>query len=317
MELTKNRSYEVSQDLTEEKCLSDFCRARGARFFVVQDSFWMSRGLRFFSPWPSSKPISLSSDDLRFMWSQNALFLHYVSDEDKPFYPGYDLVVDKKNYDFGSITSGKRRHNIRWALKHCLVERVSFDVLVRDAGALIEDTHRRQSRIFNHSVLEMWKNYFRLAESNPLFESWASFVSNQLAAVCVLITVGGGVYIEMTFSRTGLLKYHPVDALAFVVTQQAILKDHITFVSYGKRPIIGETDSLVSFKESMGFKKIPVKERIEVHPVLKPLLFQPLNSLARFVAKSASNRSMYARIIAGVLDTYHGQLQRHEFGQQE
>jgi 3-methyladenine DNA glycosylase/8-oxoguanine DNA glycosylase len=60
-----------------------------------------------------------------------------------------------------------------------------------------------------------------------------------------------------------------------------------------------------------------VKERIEVHPVLKPLLFQPLNSLARFVAKSASNRSMYARIIAGVLDTYQGQLQRHEFGQQE
>ena len=110
--------------------------------------------------------------------------------------------------------------------------------------------------------MEMWKNYFRLAELNPLFEAWASFVSGQLAAVCVLIIVGDGVYIEMTFSRTRLLKYHPVDALAFVVTRQAILRDHVALVSYGKRPIIGETDSLVSFKESMGFQESPlVKER--------------------------------------------------------
>lgn len=308
MELIKNPVSGTAQDLTDEKHLSDFCRARGARFFIVRGCFWMSRGLRFFSPWPASKPIVLSLDDLQFMWGQKALFLHYVSAEDKPFFPGYDLVVDEKNYGFGNIMSSKRRHNIRWALKHCSVQRVSFDLLVQDGGVLIEDTHLRQNRVFSRSVLEMWKNYFRLAESNPLFEAWASFVCDQLAAVCVVVTVGAGAYIEMTFSRTELLKYHPVDALAFVATRQAILKDGVTHVSYGKRPITGETDGLLSFKESMGFKKIPLKERIEIHPALKPALWGPQSSAARFIAKICSNRSMYARIITGVLDTYRGQV---------
>jgi len=313
--LTENQISETSRAFTEEKHLSAFCRSSGARFFIVRNTFWMSRGLRFFSPWPSSKPIALSLEDLQFMWSQKALFVHYVSSEDKTFFPGYDLVVKEKNYDFDSIHSSKRRHNIRWALKHCSVERVSFDILVRDAGPLIEDTHRRQDRVFNESVMEMWKNYFRLAELNPLFEAWASFVSGQLAAACVLIIVGDGAYIEMTFSRTRLLKYHPVDALAFVVTRQSILRERVDFVSYGKRPIIGETDSLVSFKESMGFQKVFVKERIEAHPFLKPLMRAPLKSVAHFLAKMASNRSMYARIIDGVLDTYRGQaLQDHQLG---
>jgi len=303
-----NSMPEIRQDSVDEKHLSDFCRARGVRFFRVGGLFWMSRGLRFFSPWPASKPISLSPQDLRFMWGQKALFLHYVSAEDKPYFPGYDLVVDDKNYDFRSITSSKRRHNIRWALKHCTVERVQFNLLAQEAGPLMEDTHRRQDRTFNESVLKMWINYFKIAESNPLFEAWASFVGNQLAAVCVVVTVGGGTYIEMTFSRTELLKYHPVDALAFVATQEFIARQGITHVSYGRRPITGEPEGLVNFKESMGFRKVPVRERIEIHPALKPALWGPLSSAARFVAKICSNRSMYARIITGVLDTYRGQV---------
>lgn len=263
----------------------------------------MSRGLRFFSPWPSSKPLILLSEDLKFMWRQGAFFLHYISGNDKPFSPGYELIVDDKNYGFGSISSSKRRHHIRWALKRCVVKKVSFDSVVDDAGLLIWDTHRRQNRVFNSAVMAMWKNYFRLAESNPLFEAWVALVRGQLAAMCIVIMSGDGAYIEMTFSRTHFLKFHPVDSLVFVVTQQLILKDGVNFVSYGKRPIIGEAESLVSFKESMGFKKIPVKERIEISPFLKPILCGPLGTTVGNIADRYSDHSMYARIIAGVTNT--------------
>lgn len=314
MESHEKQCNDESVKFDEVKCLSDFCRARGARFFVLRDSFWMSRGMRFFSPWPSSRPIALSSEDLEIVWNQGAWFVHYATYEDKPFYAGYDLVVEDKNYGFESIRSSKRRHNIRWALKQCSVEKVSFDLLVREAGPLIEDTMARQNRVFNSSVLEMWKNYFRLAETNPLFEAWACFALNQIAALCVLIILGNRVYVEMTFSKSDLLKYRPVDALAFVVTQQAISRDDIAYVSYGKRPIIGETETLVDFKESMGFKKNLLKERIEVRPFLKPFLSRPLRSLVNVTAKRAYDNSMYARIIAGVIDTYEGQVQRDEIG---
>lgn len=301
---------EIRQNSVDEKHLSDFCQARGASFFVVGGLFWMSRGMRLFSPWPASRPISLSREDLRIIWDQRALFLHYVSSEDKPFFPGYDLVVEDKNYDFKSIQSSKRRHNIRWALKHCSVEPISFESLVKLGEPLIRDTHNRQGRDFNEAVLEMWKNYFRLADSNPLFEAWGAFISNQLAACLICVTVTGCVYIEMTFSRTVLLKFHPVDALCFVSTQQVMARNGVTQVSYGRRPITGEAEGLVNFKKSMGFRKIPLRERIEVNPFLKPLLLGPLTPLVHNISNWYSPRSMYARIVAGVTSTLSGQV-RH------
>lgn len=272
----------------------------------------MSRGLRFFSPWPTYGQTSLNPQDLSFAWSQKALFLHYVSSDNQPFFPGYDLLVEDKNYGFHSIQSSKRRHNIRWALKHCSVKRISFESLVKLGAPLIEDTHNRQGRNFNESVLEMWKNYFRLAESNPLFEAWGVFVSNCLAACAIHITLYGVVYIEMTFSRTDLLKYHPVDALCFVSTQQAMARDGVAQVSYGRRPITGEAESLINFKESMGFKRVTIKERIEVNPILKPVLFGGLRSVVHKVSEWCYDRSMYARIIAGVTNTLHGQVRRSD-----
>lgn len=297
-----------SEQSVEERHLVDFCRATGVRYLTAGGLFWDSRGLRLFSPWPFYRPISLSPHDIRHMWSQGAFFLHYVSADDGPFYPGYDLVVDNKNYDFDSVKSSKRRHNIRWALKRCTVERVSFESLIKLGRPLIEDTHNRQGRGFNESVMEMWMNYFRSAESNPLFEAWASFVSKQLAALNVLVTVRGGAYIEMTFSRTELLKYHPVDALSFLTTRQVIRRDCVTQVSYGRRPINGEAEGLVNFKESMGFTKVPVKERVEVNPILKPFLSNRLAPLVHNIAEGFCNRSMYARIITAVTKTLGGQI---------
>ena len=288
--------------------LSDFCTARGDKFFLANGMFWLSRGIRFFSPWPSYKPISLSSADRAYLWRQGALFAHYVCLDDHPFFPGYDLIVDNKNYDFGAILSPKRRHNVRWALKHCSVERISFDSLLLAGRPLIEDTHNRQGRNFNESVLEMWKNYFKLAQSNPLFEAWGAFVSNRLAACCINLVVGDCVNIEMTFSRTDLLKYHPVDALAFVSTQNSIERNSINRVSYCRRPITGEVEGLVNFKVSMGFRKVSLRERVEINPLVKGLFSPPLYQLTGLLTKHLSSRSMYARIISGVMTVVKGQI---------
>ena len=113
---------------------------------MANGMFWLSRGIRFFSPWPSYKPISLSSADRGYLWRQGAFFAHYVCSDDQSFFPGYDLIVDDRTTIFGNILSPKRRHNIRWALKHCSVERISFESLVAVGRRLIEDTHKHQER---------------------------------------------------------------------------------------------------------------------------------------------------------------------------
>jgi hypothetical protein len=179
---------------------------------------------------------------------------------------------------------------------------------------LIQDTYGRQGRNCNNLVFEKWRNYFIAAGSNPLFEAWGAFVSNKLAAFLVEFTFRGGVHPDAEFSRNDLLKYYPVNALLFVFTQQAMARADISHVSYGQRPVRGERESLVRFKESMGFKKLPLKQRLEVNPLVKPVFSHPLSSATKAVADLFSHRSEYARIVSGVISTLRGQIKLSDAG---
>lgn len=292
----------------EEKFLSDFYDTLGVRTFTASDFLWRSAGLRLFTPVPMVRPISLSSQDLRYMWKQGALFVHFPSADKGPAFPGYIFIVEDKNYDFGSIKSGDRRHNIRRAFKHCTVESIPFELLLKNAEPLIRDTYYRQDRNCDDAVLEGWRNYFRAAASNPLFEAWGTFVSTELAAFKVEFTYHGAVQADMVFSRKDLLKYYPVNALLFVSTQQAIRREGISCVSYGMTPVTGEPENLISFKESMGFKKVDLNHRLEVNPLIKLAFSFPLNSLLKAVADRYYNRTAYARIISGIISKLRGEV---------
>ena len=82
----------------------------------------------------------------------------------------------------------------------------------------------------------------------------------------------------------------------------------IDHISYGMRPITGEAQGLFNFKESMGFRKIALKERVEVTNILKPVLCGPLTPISRAIANWFSDHSMYARIAGAVINTLHGQV---------
>ena len=297
-----------TEESAEEKWLSDFYRSQGVRSFTAGGLFWYSIGLRRFTTVPCNRHISLSTHDLSSIWSQGALFVYFPSADNRPAFPGYIFVVEDKNYDLGSIKSGNRRHNIRRAFKHCTVERIPSELLVQKAEPLIQDTYCRHDRNWKNSVLEKWRNYFRAAGSNPLFEAWGAFVSNELAAFLVEFTFRGGVHQDVQLSRNDLLKYYPVNALVFVSTQQAIARPGISHVSYGQRPVSGERESLVSFKESIGYKKVPMRQRLEVNPVVKPVFSYPLSSILRAIAERYRHRSDYARIVAGLISTLRGQI---------
>jgi hypothetical protein len=298
--------YEHLGESFEDKCLSGFYKSLGVRAFTAAGFCWRSAGLRFFTPVPLVGPISLSPQDLRSMWNQGALFVHLPSEETKHSFPGYIFVVEDKNYDFGNIDSGNRRHNIRRAFKHCTVESIPFELLHEKAALLIQDTYYRQGRNYNSSVLEGWQNYFKAASSNPLFEAWGAFVSGELAAFKVEFTYHGAVQADMVFSRGDLLKYYPVNALLFVSTQIAIRRDNISSVSYGMCPVTGEPESLVNFKESMGFKKVLLRERLEINPLVQPAFQHPLSFVIKAIADRYYNRSEYARIVSGIISTLRG-----------
>ena len=303
IELAVMIDQESEKDLLkiEENYLSDFCQETGIKAFYRADIFWQSMGLRLFVPTPTNSPICLSLEDLSFMWKQGAWFVHYPVAIDLPGISSYAFVVQDKNYGFGSIKSSDRRHNIRRAFKHCSVERVSFELLKNEAAPLIADTYLRQGRYCGKDILAGWQSYFMVAATNPLFSAWGAFVKGVLAAVKVEFIFRNGVQVEALFSRTHLLKYYPMNALLFVSTQQSINMEGISYVSYGMRPVTGEKESLLSFKESMGFEKLAINERLELNPYIKPCFNSFLNSAAKRISEPLLERSEYARIISGIV----------------
>jgi len=301
-------SQKTAPGRDEESYLAEFCEKTGIRYFFDSNRIWQSMGLRLFVPTPSCFPIAFTADELDSIWANGAWFLQHAVHENERGLDSYVFFLDDKNYDFSSIKSSDRRHNIRRGLKNCAVDIVSFDLLKREAPRLVCDTYLRQGRNCGDHVLKMWNDYFVAGGSSPLFRTWGAFVGKDLAAAKIEFMFKGGVHPEALFSRSDLLKYYTMNALLFVSTKETIRMDNVSYISHGLRPVTGEKESLVEFKESLGLQKVAVKERLEVNPRLKYVCNRLSCKLESFIPNSICEHSEYVRLLKGILRTHGMEL---------
>ena len=295
-----------SEMTSEDEALINFLETLGVRVIFCKDHLWNSDGLRMFLPMPCKGPMSISQNEQKYLWHQGAFFLRFPTGDNLPAFPSHIYLVDDKNYDLGSIM-GNQRKETRRALRKSTVTRIPIQYLYKDGFDLIKDTYSRQGRTWNQSTIESWDRYFHAAANNPLFEAWGAFVGTQLAAYRLDFSYRGGFYGEALFNRRDLLKYQVMNALMFVSTKEAIRRKEIDHVSYGMRGLIGESEALNRFKESMGYKRVPIAERIEVAPWLKPTFDFGLSSIINAVARRYTDRSAKAGRICGMINTYRRQ----------
>lgn len=290
----------------ENKWLKTFLEEIGVRVVFTDERLWHSDGLRMFLPLPCKGAFALPAHERRTLWDSGALFLRYPCAEDGPAYPSHIYLVDDKNYDLHSLDDHQRKETRR-ALRKCSVSQIPVAYLFKEGLDLIRDSYDRQGRVCDDTVIKAWENYFRAAAHNPIFEAWATFVGRELAAYRVDFTFHGGFYGEALFNRRDLLRYQVMNALLFVSTKEAIIRDEIDHVSYGMRGLTGESKALNRFKESMGYRKVVMPERIEVRPVIKPLFDLGLIRVIQVAAARRSECSAKAKRICGMIDTYLNQ----------
>lgn len=287
-------------DHEEDAYLAEFCQRIGMRYFFGSGCLWQSMGLRLFVPTPNCFAVSLTRDHLESMWNEGACFVQHIVSDPEAGFPSYAFIIDDKNYDFQSITSSDRRHNIRRAFKHCTVEQVSFQSIFNEAPRLISDTYGRQCRDCGDSVINGWIDYIKAASSNPLFSAWGTFVGKELAAIKIEFKYRGGMHPEALFSRSDLLKYYTMNALLFVSSRETIRRDDISYISHGMRPVTGEKESLICFKESMGFRKLAVKERLETNPRIRLAINRFVCQIGTYLPESFCEESEYFRLARGI-----------------
>ena len=288
----------------DDNALRGFYESLGGKVITQGGILWHSIGLRLYVPLPCKGPITIPSKDMKALWRQGALFLRYPTlDPNLRAYPSYIHLVDDKNYDMDGLSNSQRR-NIRRALRKCYVEKIPIDYVLKKGLSLIEQTHIRQRRIVNRDTFIAWERYLAAASKNPLFEAYGAFVGRELAAFIERFAYRGGSYGEGLFSGTDFLKYEVMNALMFISTRDTIRRSDIDHVSYGMRAIFGDSETLNRFKESMGYKRVSVGERIEVAPWLRPAFDHGLSKLIRYVGKRYYYRLPAANGIRAMISIY-------------
>lgn len=297
-ELSQTRNYDLHDDRLE-----DFLREIGSRPIRSKTGIWQSRGARFYFPVKVSGPMELPELDIKELWDKGSFFIRYPVSNDSIGTPSFVHLLDDKNYDVEKLTSRKRRWNIRDSLKLCSVEQIPVKEILKTGLDLIPDTMSRQGRRWDPGITQEWKRFYEVASQNPLFEAWASFEGNRLGAYRVDMTYRGGCFVQVIFNRSESLRFKVMDALTYVSSREIIRRPEIDFVSLGVRWRLANVPSLDRFKESMGYRRIDFRERMEVCPELK--LFFQSNRVCRLVGRLARKRfdkSNFARMMCWATD---------------
>ncbi|MGC8660639.1 MAG: hypothetical protein ACP5U1_16350 [Desulfomonilaceae bacterium] len=292
----------TSDQVFQETHLADFFCELGCKVILLESGLWHSTGSRIFQPLLMKGPIHLPSSEKKALWHGGSLFLRYPVPVTDAGIHSYIYLVDDKNYDLDSLPT-KQRKETRRALKHCQVEQIGIDYIINNGMDLVKDTYSRQGRFADDWTLKWWKRNFEISARNPLFEAWGAFVGTELGAFRIDFTYRGGFYGDVLFNRRDLLKYQIMNALLFVSTREVIRRPEIDHVSYGIRATFGDRPTLNRFKESMGYVRIDIREKIEAAPILKPLLRMPgFRALGKFILSRYSEKSDKAKRLAAILD---------------
>jgi hypothetical protein len=277
--ITETRNYDLQDNLLE-----NFLRGIGTSVIRLDTGIWQSMDFRVFQPVRMNGPMDVSESTRKALWDRGSLFLRYPAPPDSFGIPSFIHLLDDKNYDLETLASSQRRRDIRRSFKLCVVGQIPIKELVGIGLELIPDTMLRQGLHWEPKITKQWEKYFLLASENPLFEAWAAFDGNRLGAYRVDMSYRGGYFAQVIFNRADSLRFKVMDAMTFVSTREVIQRPEVEFISMGIRGRFAHIPSLEKFKESMGYKRLEIRERVEVCPKLKP--FFQSNFVNGLVAKT-------------------------------
>jgi hypothetical protein len=274
--------------------LVSFLERLGHDVVETRSAYWYDVGPRFYINFPHCVAVEPDAAELSGFFRRMAFGVRYFAPADGPGRPSYALVCRDKEYNIDRLSSNGRS-KVRRGLRRCRVERLE-PAYVRAHGRRAEEDMMRRTRTRPRHA---WDAYWRAVELSSGVEVWGAFVDDTLAAY----TLGGiaGPCAEIWDSRsvTDLLPHYPNNALLYTMVRDLLSRPEIDEVFFGVESV-EETGSLVQFKESLGFVRAPVRQRVVLHPVLGAVFHR--RPVRRFVEWRAARNpeSEFWRKVSGV-----------------
>ena len=267
--------------------LVEFFRQRGSDVVRTASSWWYEeqRGTRVYYSFPAHRLIDPRPTEISevFRLLPRAMAIRFLT-PDTTRHSRTSIWLRRAPYNLSVLTS-KARNQARRGLEACQVRKLDWRELIENARAAHADTMNRRGAEDNSSL-----GIGPDLAACPAYEAWGAFISGNLAAYAVTVTVDDWAHILLQRSVSANLKARPNNALIFTLTAGMLARPDISTVSYGLDPLAA-LDSLDHFKAGMGFVKETVGHRIVLAPRFRPVVnrvtIKPLIALAELMPNNA------------------------------
>jgi hypothetical protein len=261
--------------------MAEFMERLGHRVIATPSAWWYDVRTRFHLSVPHHRLIDPSPDELSVVFRSLPLGVRYFAPPAGAGGASYALTCDNRDYDLGAL-SANTRSKTRRGLARCTVERLEPTWVAAHGREVNEDTLRR----IHLRDPYPWDAYWRAVAQSPCVEAWGAFVDGALAAYLVGVLADRCCELLVARSSSPLLRFYPNNALLYTVVREMFGRAEIDQVFFGVESL-ENYDGIDTFKLSMGFAKSPIRQRVVLHPLLRPIL---QNALARRALTALADR---------------------------
>lgn len=241
-----------------------FFEGLGHRVIRTSGACWYDFYRGFYVSFPHARLVDPPPAELRRLFRRLALGVRSFGPPDGDGRSSYDLMCSDHEYDLGSL-SANTRSKIRRGLARCTVERME-PAYVRARGRTIHEETLQRIGVRDPYP---WDTYWRAVEHSDVIEVWGALASSELVAYLVAVRADRCAEIMVARSSTDALRFYPNNALVYTAVRDMLGRPEIDGVWFGAESLEG-AEKVDEFKLGMGFVKRPIRQRIVLHPLLRP-----------------------------------------------
>ncbi len=250
---------------------AEWLRRLGHRVVRTESSYWFDVEPHVFQAFPYHWCISPSDEELRsLIKAERLLALRYSAPLLAPVgCLSYHIVLDDPGYSLEKLDK-RSRQNVRIGLKNCVVQSIPFEQFAEEGWVLESDTENRQNR-HSHFTRRSWRQRCMAAADLPGFEVWGALSAGRLVASLFTFQMDDCCEMLSQQSLRSTLKQRVNNALTYIVSHEMMRRPGIRSIFYTLQSL-DAPGSVDEFKMRMGYRAIPVRQRVVIHQWLEPLV---------------------------------------------
>lgn len=244
--------------------MAAFLERLGHRVVRTEDAWWYDFYRGFYVSFPHHRQITPARAELRRLFRGLTAGVRYVAPPESPGRPSYAMMCADRAYDLACL-SANTRSKVRRGLSRCRIERLD-PAFVRARG---HQAHADTLARIGVRDPYPWDAYWRAVEQSDCVEVWGAVAGDELVAYLVGVLADRCFEIMVARSSTEALRYYPNNALVYSVVREILSRPGMEAVWFGIESLEG-AHRVDDFKLSMGFAKAPIRQRIVLHPLVRP-----------------------------------------------